>query len=136
MKLLAAQPCNIFAVGDDDQAIYGFRGSQPECLKRFEAEFHARQLLLDVNYRSKAEIVRASLAVIEENKDRFVKQLRAASECSEKAVPSGTGYGIGAPGSMGRTGKDSAVRGSDGTGAVSVYAFREKRGSTAICSRP
>ena len=128
VKLLAAQPCNIFAVGDDDQAIYGFRGSQPECLKRFEAEFHARQLLLDVNYRSKAEIVRASLAVIEENKDRFVKQLRAASECSEKAVPSGTGYGIGAPGSMGRTGKDSAVRGSDGTGAVSVYAFREKEG--------
>ncbi len=81
VKLLAAQPYNIFAVGDDDQAIYGFRGSQPECLKRFEAEFHARQLLLDVNYRSKAEIVRASLTVIEENKDRFVKQLRAASEC-------------------------------------------------------
>lgn len=82
VKLLASKPYNIFAVGDDDQAIYGFRGSQPECLKRFEAEYQARQLLLDVNYRSKAEIVRASLAVIEENKNRFIKQLRAASECT------------------------------------------------------
>lgn len=87
VKLLASQPYNIFAVGDDDQAIYGFRGSQPECLKRFEAEFQARQLLLDVNYRSRAEIVKASLKVIEENKDRFIKQLKAASEEQEgKAV--------------------------------------------------
>lgn len=105
VKLLAAQPYNIFAVGDDDQAIYGFRGSEPECLKRFEAEFHARQLLLDVNYRSKAEIVRASLTVIEENKDRFVKRLRAASECAENG---------------------SAAAGNTGTGPVSVHAFPEK----------
>ncbi|HBA50701.1 MAG TPA: hypothetical protein DCZ91_23470 [Lachnospiraceae bacterium] len=149
VKLLAAQPYNIFAVGDDDQAIYGFRGSQPECLKRFEAEFHARQLLLDVNYRSRAEIVRASLAVIEENKDRFVKQLRAASECTsdspactsgspfagrEKsraetgtgAVPPGAGYRSGMPGGTGRTEKGGALEESDGTGPVSVYAFSEK----------
>ena len=52
VKLLTAPPYNIFAVGDDDQAIYGFRGSQPECLKRFQTDFQARQLLLDVNYRS------------------------------------------------------------------------------------
>lgn len=78
IKLLASGACNIFAVGDDDQSIYGFRGSQPECLKRFVAEYRARQLLLDVNYRSRAEIVRASLDVIGENKDRFVKRLRAS----------------------------------------------------------
>lgn len=80
VKLLAAASRNIFAVGDDDQAIYGFRGSQPECLRRFTAEFQARQLLLDVNYRSSHEIVEASLAVIEENKDRFMKKLRAAGK--------------------------------------------------------
>ncbi len=80
VKLLSAAPYNIFAVGDDDQAIYGFRGSRPECLKRFQAEFGARQLLLDMNYRSKPEIVQASLSVIEENKDRFLKRLRAAAE--------------------------------------------------------
>ncbi len=80
VKLLAADPYNIFAVGDDDQAIYGFRGSRPECLKRFQTEFGARQLLLDVNYRSMPEIVQTSLSVIEENRDRFLKRLRAAAE--------------------------------------------------------
>lgn len=79
VKLLAARPYNLFAVGDDDQAIYGFRGSEPECLRRFVTEYHARQLLLDINYRSRPEIVQASLAVIGENKDRFVKELKAAS---------------------------------------------------------
>ncbi len=79
VRLLASPPYNIFAVGDDDQAIYGFRGSEPECLKRFAEEFGARQHLLDVNYRSRPGIVQASLAVIGENRDRFIKQLRAAS---------------------------------------------------------
>lgn len=78
VKLLAAEPYNIFAVGDDDQAIYGFRGSEPQCLKRFVSDFGARKLLLDLNYRSLPEIVQASLAVIGENKDRFVKVLKAA----------------------------------------------------------
>lgn len=85
VKLLAAEPYNIFAVGDDDQAIYGFRGSQPECLKRFQAEFAARQLLLDTNYRSRAQIVEASLAVIAQNKDRFQKNLHAAASPSSPA---------------------------------------------------
>ncbi len=79
VKLLASKPYNLFAVGDDDQSIYGFRGSQPDCMRRFQEEFHARQLLLDVNYRSRAEIVEASLAVIGENRNRFVKKLYAAS---------------------------------------------------------
>jgi len=80
VKLLADKPCNLFAVGDDDQSIYGFRGSEPDCMKRFKEEFQARQLLLDVNYRSRPEIVEASLAVIGENKNRFVKKLHAAGE--------------------------------------------------------
>lgn len=89
VKLLAHAPYNIFAVGDDDQSIYGFRGSEPECMKRFKAEFHARELLLDVNYRSRAEIVRASLAVIGENKDRFVKELKAAPQASSDTAGGG-----------------------------------------------
>lgn len=132
VKLLAARPYNIFAVGDDDQAIYGFRGSQPECLKRFEAEFHARQLLLDVNYRSQAEIVRASLAVIEENKDRFVKQLRAASECLEredmKTEEKMAEEKTTEERTMGEkaTGKSSSIKEGVGKGPVSVHAFSEK----------
>lgn len=81
VKLLAKPPCNLFAVGDDDQAIYGFRGAQPECLKRFAEEFGARQLLLNINYRSCGEIIAASGLVIGENKNRFPKDLRPASSC-------------------------------------------------------
>ena len=77
IKLLAGKNCSIFAVGDDDQSIYGFRGSQPECLKRFEREYASQRLLLDINYRSNPEIVNASLAVIGENKERFEKELKA-----------------------------------------------------------
>ena len=77
IKLLAGKNCSIFAVGDDDQSIYGFRGSQPECLKRFEREYTSQRLLLDINYRSNPEIVNASLSVIGENKERFEKALKA-----------------------------------------------------------
>lgn len=80
IKLLAGKNCSIFAVGDDDQSIYGFRGSQPECLRRFEQEYKAERILLDINYRSISEIVNASLSVIGENKDRFEKKLKADSE--------------------------------------------------------
>ncbi|MCM1056153.1 MAG: ATP-dependent helicase [Firmicutes bacterium] len=78
IRLLAGKPCNLFAVGDDDQSIYGFRGARPDILRRFEKDFRAKRLLLDVNYRCTAEIVNASLAVIRENQDRFPKALRAA----------------------------------------------------------
>ncbi|GFI64975.1 putative ATP-dependent DNA helicase YjcD [Lachnospiraceae bacterium] len=78
VKLLSASPHNIFAVGDDDQSIYGFRGSRPELMKRFREEFGAGMLLLDVNYRCRQEIVHASLRVIGENQERFPKRLRAA----------------------------------------------------------
>ena len=76
VRLLVGNTGSIFAVGDDDQSIYGFRGSEPECLKRFKREYEAEQMLLDINYRSHPEIVSASLAVIGENRDRFEKALR------------------------------------------------------------
>ena len=80
VRLLSKPPHNLFAVGDDDQAIYGFRGAQPDCLKRFAEEYGARQLLLNINYRSCGEIVDASGKVIRENKNRFSKEIRPLSE--------------------------------------------------------
>lgn len=77
IRLLMAKPVNLFAVGDDDQSIYGFRGSKPACLKGFAQDYQAKQLCLKLNYRSTPEIIRASLAVIGENKDRFFKELKA-----------------------------------------------------------
>lgn len=87
LKLLSGEPHSIFAVGDDDQSIYGFRGACPEILMRFAEEFPAEQILLNINYRSRDRIVRDSLAVIQENKNRFPKELRAA-EC--RAAECGT----------------------------------------------
>lgn len=80
VKLLTVSPRNVFAVGDDDQSIYGFRGAQPDIMRRFQEEFHAEKMLLNLNYRCRDEIVRASIAVISENENRFVKALRAAEE--------------------------------------------------------
>ncbi|MEG2230842.1 MAG: ATP-dependent helicase [Lachnospiraceae bacterium] len=82
-----AHPCNnIFAVGDDDQAIYGFRGSKPEIMKRFLNEYHAAEGFLAINYRSTDAILQASQQVISENKDRFVKHTRSNKQ-SERAEP-------------------------------------------------
>ena len=85
LKELTCNPYNVFAVGDDDQSIYGFRGSKPELMRRFEEEFHAKRMLLDINYRCGRKIIDASLAVIGENRDRFVKELREAPGKREKA---------------------------------------------------
>lgn len=76
---------NLFAVGDDDQAIYGFRGSSPACLRQFARELGARQIILNANYRSTGEIVAAAERVIRENKDRFVKKCYAAAEVCGRA---------------------------------------------------
>ena len=77
IRILAEKHKNVFAVGDDDQAIYGFRGAKPACMKLFEEEFGAERILLATNYRSRQEIVEASLLVINENRNRFPKQLVA-----------------------------------------------------------
>ncbi len=78
IKLLVNPTNHIFVVGDDDQSIYGFRGAKPEILKQFKEEFvGTKQLLLNINYRSSANIVNASLKVIEENKNRFLKKIQS-----------------------------------------------------------
>lgn len=82
IRLIAAPRNNVFAVGDDDQSIYGFRGSEPALMKKFTKDYRGcRQVLLDINYRSTSDIVKASLKVIRENKKRFTKELKAY-ECS------------------------------------------------------
>lgn len=84
IRLLAQERCQLFAVGDDDQSIYGFRGSNPACLKRFLTECRAEMLCLNINYRSCPKIVDASLQVISENEDRFAKKLSAAGQDGDR----------------------------------------------------
>jgi DNA helicase-2/ATP-dependent DNA helicase PcrA len=70
----------VFVVGDDDQAIYGWRGAKVENVQKFLADFgsggnRAVTLKLEQNYRSSANILNAANAVIVHNPDRLGKQL-------------------------------------------------------------
>ncbi len=78
IRLLALPQNNLFVVGDDDQAIYGFRGADSELMFQFRKDYpQAEQILLGMNYRSTEYIVRNSLKVIRHNERRFEKQLEA-----------------------------------------------------------
>ena len=80
IKLLTKDPWNVFAVGDDDQSIYGFRGADPSCMKRFAEEFHAKTITLNVNYRSHGDIVKAANQLIGHNRERFPKKIVALED--------------------------------------------------------
>ena len=78
VRMLAAPQDNLFVVGDDDQSVYGFRGAKPGIMKEFMKDYPtARQILLDVNYRSSGYIVKGALRVIGNNKIRFEKKIEA-----------------------------------------------------------
>ena len=78
IRMLAKPEDNLFVVGDDDQAIYGFRGADSSLMFRFREDYPgAEQILLGMNYRSTANIVRNSQKVIGHNEKRFEKDLRA-----------------------------------------------------------
>ena len=78
VRMLAAPQDNLFVVGDDGQSVYGFRGAKPGIMKEFMKDYpKARQILLDVNYRSSGYIVKGALRVIGNNKIRFEKKIEA-----------------------------------------------------------
>ena len=78
IMLLAEPRNNLFCVGDDDQSVYGFRGAKPGIMMEFMKDYpKARQILLDVNYRSSGYIVKGALRVIGNNKIRFEKKIEA-----------------------------------------------------------
>ena len=81
LKLLASsKDQNFFAVGDDDQSIYGFRGAIPSVMKNFLNDFkNAETVLLDINYRCHPEIIKISGQLISFNKNRFEKKIIPAA---------------------------------------------------------
>ena len=60
LKLLCGQETSFFAVGDPNQMIYGFRGSDDTLFYRIKREFNCREMSLSVNYRSEAFILKAA----------------------------------------------------------------------------
>lgn len=79
IRLLAGASQNVFAVGDDDQSIYRFRGAKPDIMLGFPKDFQdTKQIVLHVNYRSTREIIEGSQRVIANNQKRFPKQIQAS----------------------------------------------------------
>ncbi len=76
LKLLAGGGARLFAVGDDDQSIYRFRGAEVGNMRDFEREFAGDNVIrLEQNYRSHGNILAAANAIIKHNSDRLGKNL-------------------------------------------------------------
>jgi len=76
LQLLAEKHSNVFAVGDPDQSVYGFRGADIRNVLEFEKDFPgARSIALEQNYRSTNNILEAANAVIRHNRERKDKNL-------------------------------------------------------------
>ena len=84
LKLLAGKENCMFAVGDDDQSIYGFRGARVGNMRDFETDFNVQNIVkLEENYRSHSNILDAANAIISHNKNRLGKNLWTSADKGE-----------------------------------------------------
>ncbi len=76
LKILYCQSMNVFMVGDDDQSIYRFRGANPKDFLAFEQNYdNAKLIYLDKNFRSTDQIIQTSHKFIEQNNERYAKEI-------------------------------------------------------------
>jgi DNA helicase-2/ATP-dependent DNA helicase PcrA len=88
LRLLAGPQAAVFAVGDDDQSIYAFRGASVANMQRFERDFGTpespvRLIKLEQNYRSHGNILDVANALIKHNQSRLGKNLWTADGSGE-----------------------------------------------------
>jgi DNA helicase-2/ATP-dependent DNA helicase PcrA len=88
LKMFAGNPAqtgnSVFAVGDDDQSIYAFRGAQVGNMADFEREFRVPHVIkLEQNYRSFGHILDAANTLISQNSKRLGKNLRTDAGLGE-----------------------------------------------------
>ena len=87
VKLLASKHRNLFAVGDDDQSIYGWRGAEIENILRFDKDYpDAKIFKLERNYRSTKNILNLANTIIKNNGARHKKTLWTEAEEGQKPV--------------------------------------------------
>jgi DNA helicase-2/ATP-dependent DNA helicase PcrA len=76
LRLLAGGGAKVFAVGDDDQSIYAFRGAEVGNMRDFERDYAGDNVIrLEQNYRSHGNILAAANALIKHNRERLGKNL-------------------------------------------------------------
>ena len=81
LKLIAEKYQNIFAIGDDWQSIYSFRGAKFQNILDFKKDYpQAKIIYLEENYRSKAPILDAAQAIIKQNELRSEKNIFTSKE--------------------------------------------------------
>ncbi len=87
LKQLINNSNNICVVGDDDQAIYGFRGSNVEHILKFEKDFPGTTIIkLTKNYRSTSIILHAANTIIKNNKSRHEKSIESTKAPGNKII--------------------------------------------------
>jgi DNA helicase-2/ATP-dependent DNA helicase PcrA len=87
LRLLVGQDGSLFAVGDDDQSIYSWRGARIENMQRFSKDFTEVTLIrLEQNYRSTGNILNAANALIKYNNARLGKKLWTEGNAGEKVA--------------------------------------------------
>ena len=85
LRLLGGDHGRVFVVGDDDQAVYGWRGSDLAFIRSFNRDFpHAIQVRLEDNFRSTGHILAAANAVIAQDTKRLGKTLRTTKVMGER----------------------------------------------------
>jgi len=85
LKLLAGNKNALFAVGDDDQSIYAFRGANVGNMQELTRDFHVENVIkLEQNYRSHGNILEAANVLISNNRNRLGKNLWTAENGGEQ----------------------------------------------------
>ncbi len=95
VRLLAGPRVDVFAVGDDDQTIYGFSGASPRWLIDYDQYFpRASRHDLHVNYRCPPEVVDAATSLLSHNADRLDKRITARPRRRQRPANSPDGPAI------------------------------------------
>ena len=87
VHMLAVNHRNLFIVGDEDQSIYAFRGSNIQNIKKFMEDFPEQvTIMLNQNYRSQDSILKAANSVIKNNRNRIKKELFSTLGAGDKII--------------------------------------------------